>query len=252
MSEGRRSKRHRIRAHVNPLSVGDFVYPRTPEEVDWHRHYPDFYPEPSQQNQEVEVKRPEVKIADVGCGFGGLLVSLSPLFPEKLILGMEIRVKVVDFVQKRIAKLRVETPPAADAAIRPYSNISVERTNAMKYLPNYFRKGQLEKIFFCFPDPHFKKSNHRRRIISHNLLSEYAYALCIGGIIYTISDVLDLHQWMASHLEQHPLFQRLTEEELANDPAVEAMTNGTEEGQKVTKAGGSKYLAVFRRIAAVE
>ena len=27
----------------------------------------------------------------------------------------------------------------------------------MKYLPNFFRKGQLEKIFFLFPDPHFKK-----------------------------------------------------------------------------------------------
>ena len=27
----------------------------------------------------------------------------------------------------------------------------------MKYLPNFFRKGQLEKMFFLFPDPHFKK-----------------------------------------------------------------------------------------------
>jgi tRNA (guanine-N7-)-methyltransferase len=34
----------------------------------------------------------------------------------------------------------------------------------------------------------------------------------------------------------------------AHDPAVEAMTNGTEEGQKVTRNGGSKYIAVFRRI----
>jgi tRNA (guanine-N7-)-methyltransferase len=25
------------------------------------------------------------------------------------------------------------------------------RSNAMKYLPNYFRKGQLEKLFFLFP-----------------------------------------------------------------------------------------------------
>jgi tRNA (guanine-N7-)-methyltransferase len=36
----------------------------------------------------------------------------------------------------------------------------------------------------------------------------------------------------------------------ASDPSVEAMTNGTEEGQKVTRNGGSKYIAVFRRIAA--
>ena len=34
---------------------------------------------------------------DVGCGFGGLTVALSPLFPDKGVLGMEIRVKVYFF-----------------------------------------------------------------------------------------------------------------------------------------------------------
>ena len=129
-----------------------------------------------------------------------------------------------------------------------YNNISVERTNVMKFFPNYFKRGQLEKIFFCFPDPHFKKSNHRRRIISHNLISEYAYALKEGGMIYTISDVFDLHEWMASHLQAHPLFERVDEETLKDDLAVEAIKNGTEEGKKVTKNGGSKYLAIFRKI----
>lgn len=32
-----------------------------------------------------------------------------------------------------------------------YRNASVLRTNAMKYLPNYFKKGQLTKMFFLFP-----------------------------------------------------------------------------------------------------
>ncbi len=36
----------------------------------------------------------EVEFADIGCGYGGLLVQLSPLFPATLMLGMEIRVKV--------------------------------------------------------------------------------------------------------------------------------------------------------------
>lgn len=41
-------------------------------------------------------------------------------------------------------------------------------------------------------DPHFKKANHRRRIISHALLSEYAFCLAPGGIIYTITDVQEV------------------------------------------------------------
>jgi tRNA (guanine-N7-)-methyltransferase len=40
----------------------------------------------------------EVEFADVGCGYGGLLIQLSPMFPDSLMLGMEIRVKVSAFI----------------------------------------------------------------------------------------------------------------------------------------------------------
>ena len=42
-----------------------------------------------------------IRFADVGCGYGGLLVQLSPMFPDKLMLGLEIRVKVSDYVRDR-------------------------------------------------------------------------------------------------------------------------------------------------------
>jgi len=48
----------------------------------------------------LQIKK--VRIADVGCGFGGLLENLSPLFPNKLILGLEIRDRVVQVVKVRI------------------------------------------------------------------------------------------------------------------------------------------------------
>ena len=37
---------------------------------------------------------PLVRFADVGCGFGGLLVRLAPLYPDTLMVGMELRDKV--------------------------------------------------------------------------------------------------------------------------------------------------------------
>jgi tRNA (guanine-N7-)-methyltransferase len=46
-------------------------------------------------------------------------VNLSALFPEKMILGMEIRDRVVDYVQKRIAKLRKDNPGTATGAPTP-------------------------------------------------------------------------------------------------------------------------------------
>ncbi|CAM9930601.1 unnamed protein product [Ectocarpus sp. 13 AM-2016] len=33
----------------------------------------------------------------------------------------------------------------------------------MLLLPHFLERHQLEKMFFCFPDPHFKAKNHRKR-----------------------------------------------------------------------------------------
>ena len=119
----------------------------------------------------------------------------------------------------------------------------------MKFLPNFFYKGQLEKMFFLFPDPHFKKAKHKWRIINDTLLAEYAYVLKVNeGRLYTVTDVKDLFDWMTKHLENHPLFERLSEEELKQDPVVAKLYESTEEGQKVSRAEGQKWCAVFRRI----
>ena len=62
----------------------------------------------------------------LGCGYGGLLVQLSPMFPDTLMVGMEIRVKVSDYVTDRIVALRSQHPGQ-------YTNVACLRTNAMKY-----------------------------------------------------------------------------------------------------------------------
>lgn len=56
-----------------------------------------------------------------------------------MIIAMEIRDKVVEYVEQRIEKLQEKNE---------YLNISVIKTNAMKYLPNFFRKGQVLDDFF--------------------------------------------------------------------------------------------------------
>ncbi|MBA0829710.1 hypothetical protein Goarm_014295, partial [Gossypium armourianum] len=183
----------------------------------------------------------KIEFADIGCGFGGLLISLSTLFPETLMIGMELRDKVTEYVRERILGLRVANPGQ-------YQNVSVVRTNSMKYIPNYFEKGQLSKMFFLFPDPHFKEKNHRRRVISPHLLDEYAYVLKVGGIIYTITDVEELGEWMKSCLQNHLMFEPLSETELDADPVVKLLSTATEEGQKVARNGGQTFQAVYRRI----
>ncbi|KAK4981690.1 tRNA (guanine-N(7)-)-methyltransferase (tRNA(m7G46)-methyltransferase) [Elasticomyces elasticus] len=182
-----------------------------------------------------------VEIADIGCGFGGLLFALAPLMPSTLILGLEIRTSVTEFVQEKIKALRMQNVGNAFA----YQNVSCIRANTMKFLPNFFEKAQLSKIFLCFPDPHFKARKHKARIVSQQLNSEYAYVLRPGGIVYTITDVEDLHDWMVEHFDAHPSFARVSEE---GDECVRVMTTETEEGKKVERNGGQKFVALFKRL----
>ncbi|KAI1078057.1 putative methyltransferase [Whalleya microplaca] len=251
-----RKKFYRQRAHANPFSDHRLTYPTTPDDMDWSSFFPAFVvdQQPSPNSQTVESatitgKPPpqkltkDIEVADIGCGFGGLLVALAPAMPDTLLIGMEIRTQVTEFVQDRIRVLRMQ-----NAEQNLYQNISCIRANTMKFLPNFFRKGQLSKVFICFPDPHFKHRKHKARIVSTTLNSEYAYVLKPGGIVYTITDVEDLHDWMVAHFEAHPAFERVPEEEQEADTCVGIMRTETEEGKKVERHQGQKFVALFRRL----
>src|SRR4051794_17945176 len=85
-----KKKFYRQRAHSNPIADHCFDYPLSPDVMDWTPYYSDKL-EPNTAPH----------FLDIGCGYGGLLVELSPMFPDKRLLGLEIRVKVSDFVQDR-------------------------------------------------------------------------------------------------------------------------------------------------------
>ncbi|XP_046730450.1 tRNA (guanine-N(7)-)-methyltransferase isoform X2 [Silurus meridionalis] len=195
-------KFYRQRAHSNPMADHTFEYPVCPEQMDWSQLYPEYFSSDREQ-METEGQNSHVEFADIGCGYGGLLVELSPLFPDQLILGLEIRVKVSDYVQDRIRSLRASEPGK-------YQNIACLRSNAMKYLPNFFTKGQ--------------------------------------GLVYTMTDVEEVHVWMVKHFTEHPLFSRVSEEELKDDVIVGRLGTCTEEGKKVQRNGGKNFLAVFCRV----
>ena len=154
-----------------------------------------------------------------------------------MIVGFEIRDKLVNFVGEKIRAKRVQSNEC--------DNISVLRTNSMRHFTNYFRENQLESVFICFPDPHFKAQNFRRRIINFGFLSEYAFALKKGGRLYCITDVKELYDWHLSHLERHSLFRRIPEEDLKEDNAWKCIFEKTEEGIKVERNKGQKYGLVY-------
>jgi tRNA (guanine-N7-)-methyltransferase len=250
--------------------------------MDWSKLYPKVFADYAEaKKSDPTLAPPQVQMADIGCGYGGLSIALSRLYPSRLTLGMEIRSKVVQYVQQRLDEVRelkyekmedvpktggphplihIEIPDLTSHTVQPstptfvphafpmYHNVSVIESNAMKFLANFFFKGQLDKIFFLFPDPHFKKTKYRLRIINSTLLAEYAYVLRVGGIAYIATDVKDLFDWMYSHFDEHPLFEKIPDAEEAVDPCVPLICGSTEESRKVKKQGGSIWHATFRRV----
>jgi tRNA (guanine-N7-)-methyltransferase len=63
--------------------------------MDWAPLFPDFVRDQGAlgpESESAEISQPrrltkDVEVADIGCGFGGLLIALAPVMPETLILG---------------------------------------------------------------------------------------------------------------------------------------------------------------------
>ena len=261
---------YRQHAHCNPLSKVSMDYPYSPECIDWSLNYPlEFDPKNIKNNSKIYLNtksnpaqyknekftpiatsnipkdfydNPYVSIVDIGCGYGALLENMSSSLEEKkLALGMEIREKVTNYVGERIIGLRVNSDN------KKFNNISVVRANSMKLLLNYFYKGQLDKLFFCFADPHFKKNNHKKRIINQYLLNEYSYLLKKGGRLYIITDVEELFIWERSMLNQNSCFKELNKEEVEKDIFTGFMKN-TNEARKVIKNNGKMFYSIYERV----
>lgn len=250
----------RARAHSNPLNDGiGFDAPLNPSSFE--KELSELFGKDRSEDR----TSCSVHWCDVGCGYGCLLGSLSVAFPDRNMIGFEIRDRVSEFCRKRVAELRREYDAAEEELkslstndsdkkrpeehlLHSYRNVAFVRTNAMRFMPNYFGKASLEKVFFCYPDPHFKKRRHRQRIVSDQLLAEYAYILAPGGIAYFVTDVPDLYQWMDERFERFPLFRRRTSEEIAADPIVPFVRDMTDEAAIVDKSDRSKMDGSFVRV----
>ncbi|OHT09955.1 hypothetical protein TRFO_21055 [Tritrichomonas foetus] len=226
---------YRQRAHCNPLSDRYIPFPLRPSEIDWK----EFYPILEKDDNQIEYHAPT--FLDIGCGYGGMSFALSELFPTKLILALEIRCVATSFVHDKVIARR---------SIGKAHNVAAQWANTMRTLMRYLNPHTIEKIFVLFPDPHFKKRKMKWRIISQQLMDEYAFVMKDDGNakFYLVTDVKDYFDYAVPIIEAHPLFERISEEEAAEDICLKTALTATEESKKVDRNKGSKYAALFRRI----
>jgi tRNA (guanine-N7-)-methyltransferase len=165
------SSMKRLRHHVNPLRFG-LALP---------------------QAARVEL-RPGARPVEVepGCADAEFLLARAAQFPSGRFIGIEIREQLVRAVNRR-------------ARVAGLANLEVVFANLNVDLPNLFRPASVDRIFFNFPDPWFKRRHQKRRVLTPELAAQMAEVLVPAGELFFQSDVFEVALEAMAELEAEPL-----------------------------------------------
>ena len=121
---------------------------------------------------------PRVEV-ELGCADGQFSFQLARACPERFVVGLEIRDKVVAQNQ---ARARAEGPRNLAFA---YVNLNVD-------LDRVFAPRSVDAFHLLFPDPWFKAKHHKRRVIDPWTLEVICQQLRVGGELHFASDVYEV------------------------------------------------------------
>lgn len=174
-----RANKSRFRQHVNPLAR-KFQMPTDMISKEWPN--------------DGTFTDPTLPLhIDIGCGKGGFLLSLAKERLEengeenenRNYLGLEIRPSVAQFAKERVT--RREFDGIIDF-IGCNANVDLERM-----LDRYTSGGgEVALVSIQFPDPHFKKSHQKRRVVTPELVNILAKYILPGREIFIQSDIKDV------------------------------------------------------------
>ena len=150
----------RIRHHVNPLALQYLAFDPAP--------LPDL----------SGARRVEVEL---GCAEGDFLFDRIKDTPDDvLVIGLEIRRKLVERINERARMMGI-----SHRLVAVYANLNV-------HLDTIFPPSSVDTFFFNFPDPWFKNSQKKRRVVTPEVARSIVRALKPGGRLLFQSDVFDI------------------------------------------------------------
>ncbi|MEZ4448634.1 MAG: methyltransferase domain-containing protein [Nannocystaceae bacterium] len=159
-----------VRQHVNPLGLA-FMRARARAMI---------RPDHLAADAEVDV--------ELGCADADFSFELAGKRPERWVVGLEIREKVVEWNQGR----------AREAGL---SNLSFGYVNLNVDMDRVFPDGGVDRFHVLFPDPWFKARHHKRRVIEPGLLEVLRRQLRPGGELHFASDVFEVALEAMSEIE---------------------------------------------------
>lgn len=155
----------KVRQHSNPLSMRN-MQPLNLNET-W---YEEAYSNP---------KLPLV--IDIGCARGIWTSKYAQLYPEKNVLGLELRVPMAEYCLQLKQLLNLTNLHYLQ------SNVNVHLPDILKHLRSH--DIPIEMLTIQFPDPHFKKRHHKRRVMNPTFLQHISHQLPQNTLLFVQSDV---------------------------------------------------------------
>lgn len=135
---------------------------------------------------------------EVGFGRGVFLRHYARLFPNRQIIGVEIRSTIVDILEDRLINESIHNVlPIHSSAILCLEDI----------VPNF----SIENMFIFHPDPWFKTKHHKRRAVNAEFLELCLQKLMPGGRIYISTDVNALFDDIQSQFLAFPQFKAVND-----------------------------------------
>jgi len=147
----------RIRQHVNPLKSDFFGIPLTALEL------------PAGRPVEVEL----------GSAEAWFLMGRAEEVPQGHYVGVEIRRELAWAANDESAR-------------RGLSNVHCVFANMTVDLPRLFGPASVSRFHLNFPDPWFKKCQHKRRVMSPALVADLEALLAPGGEVHVATDIFDI------------------------------------------------------------
>lgn len=131
---------------------------------------------------------------EVGMGKGQFITELSRRNPEINYIGIE---RYTSVLYRALQKRELLTEECGEE----FPNLRYLCVDA-KDLPNFFGKGEVDRIYLNFSDPWPKERHARRRLTSREFLARYEEILADGGLVEFKTDNRSLFDFSLEEVKE--------------------------------------------------
>lgn len=163
----------RVRTHTNPLNI-------------IHR-FDDIKIIDNDTNRQLDL--------EIGFGKGKFIRHWAKKYPERHVVGVEVRKQVVDLLQEKVNTEELD-------------NISLFHGNGLIFIEDAVEDESLNNIFIFHPDPWFKKKHNKRRVVNEDFLKLAIKKLKKEHYLHISTDVDLLWEDITKKIAHFPTFQK--------------------------------------------